>query len=560
MPISGQQDYSISIYPTQGAPICIKPQALVQSLATALWLSGKLAPLPLCSGLGRCGACKVRFLSAAPQAFEKEKEILGEEAIAQHWRLACRHDLGQLLCNETHIRLELPDSAFALKKHKEMPLSSLVGSDSRTKAPLSALSSVPVQLAIDLGTTSLCYEAITMQGHTVAQGRRLNPQMGAGADVISRIHLGMQAQGKKILAQVVHKAMQDIICELAPAHEVQEIGLAANTAMTAIFLEKDLKSLAHAPYALPLEGHCQEHIPSLPLVYIPVQLAPFVGGDISAGYAALLMRQKQGQNTSFPFLMADLGTNGEFILAVHAQKAYVASVPMGPALEGIGLSHGHMADGSHGIVHTVRLEPTGLMPVTLDGTPAQKICGTGYISLIHALRKLGILSEQGLFCEKPEGKKPSPFFTKVAENFEKINGSLALRLWPKHSASPMFLYAADVEEILKVKAAFSLAMKYLLQHAQLAPADIHHIYLAGAMGEHVQVHDLEGLGFVPQGAGARIQSLGNSALEGMAALLHTPSLRQELYQWSKGCTLVKLTEDEHFTEKFMQHMNFSHAG
>ncbi len=528
--------------------ITITLDSLTQTLAQALWLSGQLSPVPLCSGLGRCGACKVRFMGPAPLHTALENEILGENAIADGWRLACRHTLTSLIFKNDSMYLYVP--APKIKK-SSIPFSPLNHEHIQRQ---------PATLSIDLGTTSFCWQVLDTNGHIVSEGKELNPQMGAGSDIISRIQFGMKPHGAQLLSRLVHEKIQHIIQNMAPAYIIQEVGLAANTAMTALFLEKDVQCLAHAPYSLPLTGHCHAHVHELPPIYLPPALAPFVGSDISAGYAALMARKNAGENVNFPFLLADLGTNGEFILAINDREAFITSVPMGPALEGIGLSHGHMADGSAGIVHTVRLSPTGLQPQTLDGTAPQKICGTGYISLIHALLKVGLLTETGLFTKQPTYKNKSPFFTKLAAGLTQKNERMVLSLWQNMSPSPMYLYAHDVEEILKVKASFSFAMAQLLKHAGLAPAQLQHIYIAGAMGQHVQMADFEGLGFVPQGAGTRIISLGNSALEGMSALLLDNNLRENIYQWSKGCTLVNLTEDEHFTEKFMQHMNFSYAG
>ncbi len=528
--------------------ITITLESLTQTLAQALWLSGKISPVPLCSGLGRCGACKVRFMSSAPLHSTLESEVLGESAIGDGWRLACRHTLENLYFEQDGIHLYMP--APAIKK-KHVPFS--MQDHKHTQCQ-------PATLSIDLGTTSFCWQLLDINKQIANEGKELNPQMGAGSDIISRIQFGTKPQGAQLLARVVREKIQDILHNVAPAYVVQEIGLAANTAMTALFLEKDVQGLAHAPYSLPLTGHSHAHVHGLPPIYLPPALAPFVGSDISAGYAALMARKNAGENVSFPFLLADLGTNGEFILAVNEREAFITSVPMGPALEGIGLSHGHMADESAGIVHAVRLGPTGLQPQTIDGTVPQKICGTGYISLIHALLKVGLLTETGLFTKQPAHKNKSPFFIKLAASLTQKNERMVLNLWQNMSPSPMYLYAHDVEEILKVKASFSFAMAQLLKHAGLAPAQLQHIYIAGAMGQHVHIADLEGLGFVPQGAGARIISLGNSALEGMSALLLDDNLREHIYQWSKGCALVNLTEDEHFTEKFMQHMNFSYAG
>ncbi len=535
-------------WPLTAQSLCIEADTTSQTLAEALWLSGKIAPMPLCSGLGNCGACKVRFLSAPPKANAKEEKILSPTALTEGWRLACQQVLERLFAQQNSISLELPP-----QKNKELVYNIQETQPKNTHA---------LMLAVDLGTTSLCWQALDSAGNCIAQGSQLNPQMGAGADIISRLRFASQAHGQELLSTLVQKNLQNILESLPQNTPVQEIGLAANTAMTAIFLEKDITGLCHAPYSLPLQGNSQEEKQDLPPIYIPPQLAPFVGGDISAGYAALMQRQKHEKDIAFPFLLADLGTNGEFILALNEHKAFIASVPLGPALEGIGLSHGHMVDGSPGIVHTIRLDPTapsGLKPVTLDGSAPQKICGTGYISLIQTLSKAGLLSAEGLFLPEYKRKK-TPFIHKIAANLTSHQGEKALHLWPAHSINPMYLYAKDVEEMLKVKAAFSLAMSALLKEAGLAPKDLRHIFLAGAMGKHVQIQDLEGLGFIPQGAGARVYALGNSALEGMGHLLLQKSLREDLYTWSKNCTLVHLTEDEHFTEKFMQHMNFSYTG
>ena len=59
-------------------------------LSRAIWLSGKLEPIPLCAGIGRCGKCRVRFVSTPPVALEEEVERLGKEAVDAGWRLACR--------------------------------------------------------------------------------------------------------------------------------------------------------------------------------------------------------------------------------------------------------------------------------------------------------------------------------------------------------------------------------------------------------------------------------------------------------------------------------------
>ena len=59
----------------------ILPVEAGQTLAQTIWLSGELSPPALCSGLGRCGACRVRFLEGTPEPCDADSAILGAEAV-----------------------------------------------------------------------------------------------------------------------------------------------------------------------------------------------------------------------------------------------------------------------------------------------------------------------------------------------------------------------------------------------------------------------------------------------------------------------------------------------
>ncbi len=508
-----------------------------QSLAQAIWLSGNVNPRALCSGLGRCGQCKVKFVSKAPKAKQSEQNLLSPQEIEQGYRLACRHHMAELT-NDLNEHIEI-----ALQNH----------SATSQNMEVKDLNAQSVKLAIDLGTTSLHWQAISCndENKIIAKGQQINPQMGAGSDIISRLAFAMQTQGEEKLATLVYSALQNIIAKLPP---VDEICLAANTAMTAIFLQKPIQSLAMSPYALPFSGHSQEHVPNFAPIYIPVQLAPFVGGDISAGYAAIL----QQENLAFPFIFVDLGTNGEFVLAMGDNIAYITSVPLGPALEGIGLTFGQMANNnSKGIVYTAHLSPKGLEPKTIDGGIPERICGTGYLSIMRCLLQADIIQANGHFNSQENIK--NPLGQRLYHCIEQRADEKVLNLWPHINSNPMYISSGDIEEILKVKAAFSLAMQELLAIAKLKPAELKNIYLGGAMGSYVQGEDLEALGFIPYGMHTRLARVGNSALAGAALLLTDTSKRQWLYEWSKNIAHTQLAERDNFIQEYMKHMHFKYT-
>ena len=486
------------------------------TLARAIWLSPGLRPPALCSGLGRCGRCRVRFLSPPPPPSDAEKLALSSGELASNIRLACRHPAAagaevQLFPAAEPARARLrPDTGEALL------------------------------LAADLGTTSLQWRAVTRSGTLAAEGRELNPQMGAGSEIMSRLAAACTPQGRARLAGLVRAALDEIIRDLPGP--VVECCIAANPAMTAILLEQDLEGLSRAPYRLAYAGGSGERVAGLPSLWIPPQLAPFVGGDISAGMAFIFARMRP----DYPFLLADLGTNGEFALVPGQDAALAASVPLGPALEGIGLRHGNVAE--NGAVHAFSLGPAGLRASVIGGGEPRSVCATGYLSLIRILLQHGLLSPEGSFRREARMPPAGLLTGRVREEA----GSVCFAL-----AEDMYLDARDVEAVLAVKAAFSLTLERLLAHAGISAARLRRIFVAGALGSHVNADDVEALGFFPAGLGARLTPLGNTSLAGAELFLREPAWREKILQWARGCSVPDLAAEGDFQAGYMRHMRFA---
>ena len=494
----------------------ILPVEAGQTLAQTIWLSGELSPPALCSGLGRCGACRVRFLEGTPEPCDADSAILGAEAVRGGWRLACRH------AAVAGMVVELPPPPS--EKRKRMDIRPDAG---------------PFRLAVDLGTTSIHWRLLDGTGHEAASGQALNPQMGAGSDVVSRLAAARNQEGRERLGHLVLRFLQRVVSDVGVP--VAELCIAGNTAMTSILLNEDVAGLCAAPYRLTEPGGRTAELPGLPPAWIPPQPAPFVGGDISAGMAALLY----GEPPEFPFLLADMGTNGEFVLALDKERSFIASVPLGPSLEGIGLRYGGVADP--GSVSGFRLGPFGLAPGVIGNTEPKRICGTGYLSLLDALLRTGFLDATGRLASA----SVSPLAARLLGTVERGAAGWSLPL-----PGGMELAGADVEEILKVKAAFSLALESLLAESGLESRALARVCLGGALGEHMPETALERLGFLSQGLQARTVAEGNTSLRGAALLLTRPELRERLVRWSSGCTLVDLAARPDFTALYMRHMVF----
>lgn len=493
------------------------------NLARLLFLNGAFKNVPLCSGMGKCGLCKVRFETNAPQPQKEEYLKLSSEEIEAGWRFSCLHEV----C-DAEIYIPEPE--------KTVPPQKLI--------LVEKLHSV-LTLAVDLGTTSLCWSL--MDGTTeIATGKELNPQTGLGSEIMSRLAFASSAENKAILSNLILNRLKKIIAETGA--KVEAMVISGNPSMLSIIMQDDLSGLSHAPYALPSPGGETILLDAeLPPAYMPSHLAPFVGADLTAGMAALKFGS---ENPKPPYLLADLGTNGEFVLCIDTDKFLVTSVPMGPALEGVGLSCGMTA--GPGAISSFSLSPAGLVhnfATPENGDKALGITGTGYLSLCALLLKSGVLDLSGGFK-----KGNTPLAAKLAKNIIPVQGSPTLVLGPE-----MMLPAADIEEILKVKAAFNLAASTLLKEAELAPSALNAILLAGAMGQYVNENDLITTGFLPPEAGPLTHAVGNTSLEGSKILARNSEARDYVESLPSKTSVINLAGGEAFGQKFLERMIFKYV-
>ena len=530
-----------------------------QSIAQAVYLSGMFQPPVLCSGLARCGRCRMRVEIFAPDPLPPDREAFSPDELAQGWRLACRH------APREGMRVALPEGTALFGHAYSLPADTeFSGGDAPLPDESHACAHV---LAVDLGTTSLQWRLLEVEepgdengvkpaARLLWEGAAVNPQMGAGSDVVSRLAAAMIPGGGERLRDLVQAALTNLLDNasafMPEGKTVSSICLAANSAMTSLALGRDIMGLARAPYSLPITGGSWESLPGLPPIWLPPQLSPFVGGDISAGYAGVALDPEQA-SPEYPFLIADLGTNGEFLLALSPDEAYAASVALGPALEGTGLSRG--TEARAGAVAAFSLGPRGLAAVTLpdasvgsEGAPCPGITGTGYISLLASLIRAGVLGRDGHFL--PDGYGPLAKFFTFSSPSQGGEPGLELPLGLR-------LAASDVEELLKVKAAFSLGLQRLMARAGITTGELARVYVAGALGLHVDKNALEELGFFPQGMAARVEAVGNSSLAGAALLLRFSRVREELVRWAAKVKSLELARDAEFLLNFPKHMIFS---
>ncbi len=257
-------------------------------------------------------------------------------------------------------------------------------------------------LAVDLGTTTVAAELIDLlSGRTIAAATTLNAQARFGADVVSRVtaaHLDpAQAEGLRRAAWETINGLLAGLLERAGAapQDVYETVLAGNTAMAHLALGLSVAGLAVSPFHSLFSS-----LPSIPAaaagslanprgrVYLAPAIRSFVGGDISAGLAAVDI-----ENGPEAVLFLDLGTNGEVVLK-RGGRLTCTSTAAGPAFEGMSLSCGMIA--SPGAIHAAEDDGGEALALrVIGGGPAAGVCGSGLIDILALALDRGWLDGSG---------------------------------------------------------------------------------------------------------------------------------------------------------------------
>ncbi|HDD44651.1 MAG TPA: DUF4445 domain-containing protein [Candidatus Desulfofervidus auxilii] len=413
-------------------------------------------------------------------------------------------------------------------------------------------------VAIDLGTTTLQVELIDMNtGKTLAFTSDYNPQISYGEDVISRIEFAKRKEGLKILAQKVREKLVFMIEELIKIakrdlNEINLISVAGNTVMSHLFLEFEPKYLREYPYTpvtteFPLLFARDLGLPFKESTLI--QLAPckasYIGGDIVSGVVASFMAEEEPLT-----LFIDLGTNGEIVLG-NKDFLICASCSAGPAFEGGGIKHGVRA--TSGAIEAVNIDPVNFEPMilTINKKPPIGICGSGIISILANLFKVGLIDKAGKF--RKDIKHP-----RIREGED---GWEYVIVWKENSGTgkDIVFTEADIENIIRAKGAMFAGCQILLESIGLTFEDIERIYLAGTFGNYIDLEEAITIGLLPDLPRERFFFLGNTSLEGAKLALLYKDILLKMEKVVNMMTNIELSVYPKYMEYYVGSLFLPHT-
>lgn len=528
-----------------------------QSILEALIAGGELLRSD-CGGKGRCGKCRVRITAAEPGAVSAVDEIeaahLDESDRSAGIRLACLAKLAG------PVTLEIPESSNLSPEvaRKGPPL--LFQRPKPKKPETGGSSRHRWGLAVDLGTTTIAaYLCDRQNGAVTASLSVRNPQAIFGDDVMSRISAVRTdpttlSRMQTLVIKSLDWAAKNLCksAQLTPDN-VETLVVVGNTTMIHILHGDDPSSIGIYPYrplfvetrrvpakSLGLAFNPDAKVSTLPLI------TGFIGSDIVAAALAAELDTKSAGT-----MLVDVGTNGE-IMAVTADAMVATSCATGPAFEGATIRHGMQA--LSGAIDSVRIEPhSGRIDCRLiqhqpyhPRRPAG-LCGSGVISAVAAMRRVGWLQAGGAF---DSGTIPERLLIKDGQE----TAILLVPARESQSGRPITLTQKDVRAVQLAKGALRAGLDLL--DGKLGLSQPHHLLLAGAFGSTINIADALTIGLFPPLPEESVAVIGNAAGAGAIMAVFEDDILEKAQKMCDQTDVLELADQPGFQDTFVASLSF----
>lgn len=509
---------TISVLPDGKSMECDRGTLLLD----ALYDLGVIVRTP-CGGKGLCGKCGIIAEGGLSARTPRETELFPDNPLM---RLSCQ----TTLLSDTVVTREIPEQRVQTK-HAGPAVTGYYG------------------FAVDLGTTTIQVSLVDLSNGSFHQILSLlNPQRRYGHDIISRIAAAAHRQTYASLVSLVRTTLMTALSESRqslnlPPERLKCVSFSGNTTMSYFLMGLDVAPIGVHPYTAAQRDFSVsaadigiEHTETVRVM--PVA-SSFLGGDLVGGLAV-----SDGMGYTRNTLFIDLGTNGEIFLRNGDGEIYATSCAMGPALEGMNISHGMTAD--EGAITHVEAGPGGLNLQVEGGGAPLGICGTGIIDAVALLLNEGIIRGGGSFNNITAGTHR--FFP---DGVVSRNGVKGISLH-----DDIIIDQRDIRNIQLARGAALSAARILLQKSGMEPGDIEHVLIAGAFGANLNTDSFKRLGFIPEFPGARYVFLGNTSLRAAEECCLSAGFMDRARSLRDRIRIIELSEHPGFNDEFIRSLDF----
>jgi uncharacterized 2Fe-2S/4Fe-4S cluster protein (DUF4445 family) len=570
----------------------------------------------LCGGVGVCDSCKVRLVEGrlTPPTLEEQAEF-SEAELRQGYRLACQSvPLGdvkidippesltasqRLQVEGLSAQVELYPAVIAVDLQAGAPALDDLRADTRRildalagrglrfhPAVLGDLSErarelgwrmrlalrsgeiiailpqgAPIAgLAVDVGTTKVAAYLVDLsKGETLAKDGAMNPQIGYGEDVVSRIaYCEQHADGRRTLQRRLVDTLNEMIVEMCRQariirEQVVDAVVVGNTAMHHFFAGLPVSQLGHAPYVPAASEALDLRAADLGLEISPgayVHLPPNIAGYVGADHVAMLLASG-AWHTVDTTLALDIGTNTEISLK-HGDRLLCCSCASGPAFEGAHIKDGMRAapgaiervqitsPHTHGGAYKLRIQ-------TIGDQPAVGICGSGILDAVAAMLEAGVLDRRGAL----NGSHPL-----VRHKDGRLSEFVLAEAESSGHGKDVQVGRRDVNEIQLAKGAIRAGIEILLAEAGITAEEIQDFIVAGAFGTYISIPSAVQVGMFPALPVGRFRQVGNAAGAGARQMLVSTPQRDLAQEIAARLEYVELSSHPNFTNEFSHRLFF----
>jgi len=414
--------------------------------------------------------------------------------------------------------------------------------------------SKPLGFAVDLGTTKVAGYLVDLEsGGELARGGLLNPQIGYGEDVVSRLaYAHRSAGGGQLLSTMIRGALDELLGELVAdagvaRAQVVDACIVGNTAMTHLVLGLPVRQLAVAPYVPATDAMVEAKASSLGLDMAPgayVYVPPSIGGYVGADHVAMILAT--GLDTADKVVMGiDIGTNSEIVLhRPDRPNLASASCASGPAFEGAHISDGMRA--ASGAIEVVKLSESAVAVGTVDDAPAVGLCGSGIVDAVAELYRWRLINHRGRFQQDSTRVRVG----RHGAEFPLVDGQ------ESGNGRDVVITQKDVDEIQLAKGAIRAGLEILLQATNTLPEEVAEVIVAGAFGSYLNIENAKAIGLFPDMPNARFRQVGNAAGVGAKQMLLSRQARLRGERLANAADHVELTTFHKFRREFALAMLF----
>ena len=412
----------------------------------------------------------------------------------------------------------------------------------------------PIGFAADLGTTKVAGYLVDLEtGEELAATGVMNPQIGYGEDVISRMmHTLRNADGSAELARVVREAFNTMIGTLAEdcgvsRAQIVEACIVGNTAMTHLFLDLPVQQLSASPFVAATSTALDVKARDLQIdlaVGAYVHVLPCIGGFVGADHVAMILGSDLDRKP-YVAIGVDIGTNTEIALLKPNEKTLTsASCASGPAFEGAHIRDGMRA--STGAIEGVKITDGVVQIKTIGDAPPVGVCGSGIVDAIAEMYRSGVINNRGRLNREATGVRQN------GQGWEFVLASADI----SGTGRDIVITQSDVNEIQLAKGAIASGLETLMIATHTPPEDVEEVIVAGAFGSYLDLESALAIGLLPRLPRAKYVQVGNAAGVGAKMALLSLKERHRAQQIMKRTGYIELTMQAGFNGRFARSMMF----